>query len=120
MSLVKLKFLFWKIISCLGRKLFPLKKYNKGFVQNRLNHMSVTKKLLFRLVSRSEVRRFGLVELFNLNQLNLIGKVLKMWISKEVWDWKNYFHYLFVHKNNETYIMFKKIGTATLSLRLNP
>ena len=29
----------------MGCKVFPLKNYEKGIIQNMLNHMSVTKKL---------------------------------------------------------------------------
>ena len=31
---------------------------------------------------------------------------------------KNYFHFLFVHKNDVTYLMLKKTGTATVNLFL--
>ena len=61
----------------MGRILFPLKNYDKRIVQNMLIHMAITKNLCFRLVPRSEVRKFSLT-FFNLNQMNLIRDVLKI------------------------------------------
>ena len=52
----------------MGRILFPLKNYDKRIVQNMLIHMAITKNLCFRLVPRSEVRKFSLTFQFKSNE----------------------------------------------------
>lgn len=68
--LAKVKLLVCKIIPCLRHKLFWLKIYDKGIVQNTLNYMSLTKKLFFRRVPRSEIKRSGVTFRFKSNEFD--------------------------------------------------
>ena len=96
------------------RKLIPLKIYDKGIVQNLLNHMSVTKKLFFRLVRRSEVRRFSLTFRFKSDEFHQKG-FKNPNLEKNLRLKKSYCHFLFVQENDVTYVTLKKTDTTTLS-----
>ena len=87
--------------------------YDKGIVQNTLNYMSLTKKLFFRLVPRSEIKRFGVTFRFKSSEFdqtdfkNLdLEKKLRLITIIVIFS-------LFT-KMMQHMLLLKKTGTATL------